>query len=289
METKRPKSFPFVLAAGGVAISFASILIKFCQEVPAIVIATYRTGLVSLFLLPMFFIRGKTYPRKLFILTLISGFGLAVHFAFWISSLKYTSVASSLFVLSIYPFLVALTGHLLLKEKLTPFFSTGALFALVGIGLIFSFDLKSFSFTLGNLLSFVGALGLVIYYIPGRVVRKEVSILPFLTVVYSTATAFLLGSSLIMGHKFTGYSAESYLYLFLLALLSQGIGHSAFNWALKYVKAGLISITTLIEPVGASFLAYFILKEPLPLRKIIGAVLISLGIVLAWRKQKENR
>ncbi len=283
---ERPRAFPFVLLIGAVSISMASILIKLCADVPSLVIAFFRTGIVSLILLPIFVVQRKPYPVKLLLLSFLSGIGLALHFGFWISSLKYTSVASSLFVLSIYPFLVAIASHFFLKEKLTLKFALGALFTLIGIGIIFSFDLFSISFTLGNFLSFLGALSLVLYFVPGREVRKEIPIIQFLFVVYSTATVFLLIGVRAGGYGFTGYKTTSYVYLLLLAIVSQGLGHSSFNWALKYVKAGLVSITTLVEPIGATILAWLFLGEVPGVARITGGLLVIVGIIVAWFDEK---
>ena len=285
-QVQKPAIFPFVLVIGAISISFASIFIRLCGEVPSLVIASFRTGVVSLFLLPFFLIKRESYPSRLLLLSFLSGLGLALHFGFWISSLKYTTVASSLFVLSVYPFLVALGSHFILKERLTVTFTAGSLLTLAGIGLIFSLDLHSLRFTIGNLLSLLGAISLVIYYIPGRIVRKKITIIPFLFVVYTSATFFLLLLVITKGYSFTGYSPRSYLYLLLLALVSQGLGHSSFNWALKYIKAGLVSITTLAEPIGASILAWIIFKESLSAGKIAGAVLVVLGIIVAWRRER---
>ncbi len=282
---KRPSFFPAVLVAGGVSISFASIFIKFCHEVPALVIAAFRTGLVALALLPFFLWRKPKLELKILLLCLLSGTGLALHFAFWISSLKYTSVASSLFILSVYPFITALLARLILGEKLPATFVAGSLLALAGIAVIFSVDLSSLSLTLGNLLSFAGALGLSLYFIPGRVARQRMHIVDYIFIVYSAASLMLISASLAAGYSFTGYSSRSYLYLLLLALFSQGIGHSSFNWALRYIKTGLVSLTTLVEPVGATFLAWLFLGETVSLEKFTGMALVAAGIVLGWLKE----
>lgn len=281
-----PAIFPFVLFVGAVSISMASILIKLCPEVPSLVIAVFRTGVISLILLPMVLVRKEIYPFRLLMLSFLAGIGLALHFGFWISSLKYTSVASSLFVLSVYPFLVAIASHFFLGEKLTLKFTIGMLLTLIGIGIIFSFDLTSLTLTLGNFLSFLGALSLVLYFVPGRVVRRKMHIIQFLFVVYSTATVFLLLAVWIGGYGFTGYKTSSYIYMFLLAIVSQGLGHSSFNWALRYVKAGLVSMTTLVEPIGATMLAWIFLGEVPGMVKIAGGILVILGIVLAWFREE---
>ncbi len=271
-----------VIIAGSISISFASIFIKLCGEVSSIVIAAYRTGLVSLSLLPFFLFKKKHLDKRAIVLTLISSFFLALHFAFWISSLKYTSISSSLFILSIYPFFTAVLSRVVLKEKVPDKFFIGFLFSILGIALIFTFDLSSLKLTYGNILSFLGGVFLSFYYIPSRVVRKRVDIVDFTFIVYGGAAVFLILTALIFGEKIYGFSYRSYKYLLLLAIISQGIGHSSFNWALRYIRAGLVSLTTLIEPVGATILAFFIFKEDITFFKFIGMLLVSFGILIVW-------
>jgi drug/metabolite transporter (DMT)-like permease len=91
--------------------------------------------------------------------------------------------------------------------------------------------------------------------------------------------------SLAFQKSFFGYSSSTYLFLFLLALIPQLIGHTTFNWALKYLPASMVAITTLGEPVGATILAYFILGEGLTPLKIIGGISIFAGILIALKKE----
>ena len=78
----------------------------------------------------------------------------------------------------------------------------------------------------------------------------------------------------------------TYIWIILLALVPQLIGHSTYNWALRYMPAALVSITTLGEPIGSAVLAYFILREIPTLLTILGGVLILAGIYLASRTKK---
>ncbi len=282
---ERPPYFLPVFIVGGVSISFASILIKFCPEVPALIIASYRTGLVSIALLPFFLLRRAKTPRRLIYLTLVSGTALAFHFAFWIGSLKFTTVASSLFVLSIYPFITALLSLILLGERVPSNFIIGSGLAVAGIGIIFSADIHSLKFTTGNVLSLLGALALAVYFVSGRRARRDMDLLEYLFLVYCWASVLLIFTSLVYGLAFTGYHAKTYAYLFLLAAVSQGLGHSSFNWALRYVKTGLVSLTTLVEPIGASLLAWLFLKENPGSMKLAGMGLVALGIFLGWLRE----
>ena len=102
--------------------------------------------------------------------------------------------------------------------------------------------------------------------------------------VYSTAGLILILFALVCQNPFFGYSSSTYLYLFLLALVPQLIGHTMFNWALKYLPATVVAISVLGEPIGSTLLAYFILGEGLTVRKILGGISIFAGILISLKK-----
>jgi drug/metabolite transporter (DMT)-like permease len=73
--------------------------------------------------------------------------------------------------------------------------------------------------------------------------------------------------------------------MILLAVVPQVIGHSVFNWALKYLSAAYVSIALLGEPVGTVILTMIFLKQsPTPM-ELVGGILILIGIFLATRSE----
>ncbi len=90
--------------------------------------------------------------------------------------------------------------------------------------------------------------------------------------------------SLALRVPFTGYSTETYLlFLLILAVVPQLIGHSSFNWALRYLSASLVALVILGEPLLSTVFAWIILAEKLTWGKVIGGLLIFAGIYLAVR------
>jgi drug/metabolite transporter (DMT)-like permease len=138
---------------------------------------------------------------------------------------------------------------------------------------------------MGDGLALIGALAASGYFLVGRKMRKSQDLLSYIFPVYSTAALVLILLSFLFQEKFLGYSATTYFYLFLLALIPQLIGHTTFNWALKYLPASMVTITILGEPVGSTILAYFILGEGLTTWKVIGGILIFAGILIALRRK----
>ncbi|MGQ9777594.1 MAG: DMT family transporter [Thermodesulfobacteriota bacterium] len=276
-----------LLLIGIMAISTASIFIKLC-EAPALVIAAYRMSLASLILLPLAGYKRiwRGWNRKEFIWIILSGLFLGLHFTFWIASLKFTSVASSVVLVSTNPLFVGLGGWLFFKESLGLNLMSGILLSIIGSGLISFGDMTlSMEALLGDGLALLGALTASGYLLIGRKMRKEKALLSYIFPVYAVSAILLILLSLSFKNPFFGFPSSTYLYLFLLALIPQLIGHTTFNWALRYLPPSIVAIAILGEPIGSTLLAYFILKEGLSSLKIIGGVLILFGISIVLRKK----
>jgi drug/metabolite transporter (DMT)-like permease len=277
------------LATGITAVSFASIFIRLA-EAPSLVIAASRLTIASLILAPAALIRARDELRALtkgdLRLAFLSGLFLGLHFATWISSLEYTSVASSVVFVDTSPIFVGLASHLLLKEKVSQKMFVGIALSVLG-GMIVGYG----DFGLGarelfgDCLALAGAVAVSGYLLVGQRLRRHLSLLSYIFLVYATAAAFLVTLCLVTGQPFSGYSQQTYLMFVLLAVVPQIIGHSSYNWALKYLPATFVGVGTLGEPVGSTILACFILDEIPTLAKIGGGVLILTGIYLSSRAE----
>ncbi len=267
----------------------------------SIVIAAGRLSIAGAILAVLVAWRHRAEIRALtlreLLLALLSGFFLSLHFATWITSLEYTSVASSVVLVSTAPLWVALLAPLTIKEPIRRVVLLGMGLALFGgtiVGLSDSCTLAKSSlqcppfsdfvageaFT-GDLLALAGALAGAGYLLIGRRLREKISLIPYIFLVYGVAAIFLLGYMFIAGETLAGHPPRAYLWLLLLALVPQLLGHSTFNWALRYLSAAFVSITLLGEPIGSAILAYFLLGETPSLLMGFGAILILAGIWVA--------
>ena len=286
------------------AVSTASIFIRLAQrEAPSLVIAATRLTLATLTLLPIALLRHRQELRHLvqshhFLLAFLSGAFLALHFATWITSLEYTTVASSVVFVSTGPLWVALLSPLFLREPLRRVVAVGLLLATTGGIIIASGDACEWQNGLrcpslavalqgralwGNFLALIGAWAVSGYLMIGRRLRAQVSLVPYISVVYGIAAILLILIALGRGQSFLGYQPQTYFWMLMLGLVPQLIGHSTYNWALRYLSATLVAITTLGEPLGSAILAYLILNEIPTLFTIVGGALILTGIYLAAR------
>ena len=133
----------------------------------------------------------------------------------------------------------------------------------------------------GNFLALVGAWAVSGYLIIGRKLRAKVSLIPYIFIVYGMAALGLIAAMFIAGESPLGHPASAYFWIFLLAAFPQLIGHSTYNWVLRFIPASLVAITTLVEPISSAILAYFILRETPSAGVLLGGALILSGIFLA--------
>jgi drug/metabolite transporter (DMT)-like permease len=278
-----------VLFMGVVAVSFASIFIR-QAEAPPLIIAAYRLSLASLVIGPVALIRSgqelRALSRRDLFYLVVAGVFLAFHFGLWIASLAYTTVASSVILVSMSPLFVGLFSHLLGMDRVTKGMLGGILLSVVGSVAIGYGDFALGGGVLwGDILALGGAVMVTGYLLAGRRLRRGLSLLPYISLTYSVAAAVTVVCCFLTGQRFTGYSSTTYLMFILLALVPQVIGHSAFNWALGYLSAPFVSVTILGEPVGATILAYLILNEVPTFLNIVGGAMILSGIYLASRKE----
>ncbi|MBN1264577.1 MAG: DMT family transporter [Anaerolineales bacterium] len=302
--SKKTKGFhPYAaVTIGIIGASSSSILIRFAQEnAPSLVIAAYRMLISSAILwLYILLTRDSTVrstDRHSIRMGILSGFFLSVHFATWITSLEYTTITSSVVLVTTSPLFVAALSPILLKEKIRSWTILGLFFAFSGAALIAAADSRVSLATLqslnpanltrravtGDFLALAGAAAGAGYILIGRDLRKRISLLPYITISYSSAAVILLGMALLFHQPIMAYPPETFLWFLLLALIPQLIAHSSMNWALRFLPAAFVSISLLGEPIGTSILAYIIFQE-LPARlTLVGASLIFLGIVFASR------
>jgi drug/metabolite transporter (DMT)-like permease len=298
---EKEKIYPlFGLFVGILAVSTAAILIRFAQDqAPSLVIASMRLLIATLAISPVAIIK---YKRKLFqirkqdfIFIALSGLFLAIHFAAWITSLEFTSIASSVVLVTTTPLWVALFSPLLLKEKNNPSIWIGLILAIIGSSFValsnqcflsketlivcqnlqIDLDLKTL---IGNFLALFGAWMAAGYMMAGRKVRSNIPLVIYIFYVYLFSTIFLLIFTFISGYTLTGYSPETYWYLLLLGLIPQLLGHSIFNWALGHLPAVFVSIALIGEPIGTIILAFIFLQESPKGMEYLGGILILLGI-----------
>ncbi len=290
MEPKYSPKAAIVVAV--ISISFASIFIKWSQA-PALAIAAYRLLFATLILLiPTLAFQRKellALTRKEYVVLSLVGIALAFHFGFWISSLKYTTVANSVILVSTHPILIAVVSHYYLKERISMAAGAGVGIALVGMVIIGSSDFAVSQESLyGDFLALIGMFALAAYLLSGRRIRQKTSVLPYVTVVYGVATMALFMGCFIFSVPLLPYPVEEWVLFLALAIVPMILGHTIYNWTLRYVTALVVSMSILGEPILSAILAYILLSEVPTNWVILGGILILMGIYLVATQSKKR-
>lgn len=285
------KSIPLLLAIAIIFISFAAVFVKW-SEAPATVISMYRMYLSSLFLLPFVYVYRKDLAKisgKKWILLIIAGMFLALHFALWFESLKLTSVANSTIILTLQPIVALIGGYFIFKERTNSATLLTLAIAIIGIVMVSwdDFNLQQPSALLGNFLSFLSVLAVVGYLFIGQSNVRGISHWVYSFIVFFVAGATLHLFNLLQNIPVLGYDSTEWGIFFLLAIFPT-VAHVIFNYLLNFVNSSTISMSILGEPVGATFLAFFILNETITLLQLIGGLIVLFGVFLFLMQQRKS-
>ncbi len=223
----------------------------------------------------------KFIHKKDWLLSTCAGVFLAFHFILWFESLNYTSVASSVVLVTLQPIFAFLGTYFFFKER----FSQGAVISMV-IALLGSIIISWGDFRIsgmalfGDILALLGAITVTVYFLFGQNARKRLSLMPYTFVVYGVSSITLIIYNLIVQNPFFGYPAEHWWIFIALAVIPTFFGHTLFNWALKWLSTATISMGIVFEPIGASLLAYFILGEKVTASQWLGGTIVLFGLFL---------
>lgn len=268
----------------------------------SLAVAAWRLTIASLilapFVLPKCRDEWRALTRREWLLVMTSGLILAAHFYMWITSLALTSVAASVVLVATTPLFVGVLSYIILKERMTRAMTAGMLVALTGTAVIGLSDAGGTHGLTGDLLALLGALAAAGYMLIGRHLRAPqasaaqetvtLSLLGYVFPVYGTAAVALMGLALLSGEKLTGQPAQTWLWLALMAIFPQIVGHSSLNWALGHLPTAFVALGLLAEPIGSTLLAWIVLREPPTSSAFTGGLLILAGIGIATTKKDKS-
>lgn len=285
---EKPIVNPYLAVLVGVfAVSFSALFVRLATA-PALIIATYRLLFTFLLLAPFTLIRYRSELASMSgrqaWLAAASGICLALHFVTWFTSLKYTSIASSVVIVTTQPVFVVIGSWILFREKISRKAMLGGALALTGSFVIgasdFQLDMRAFW---GDLLALAAAVFVSGYMLAGRRLRSGVSLPAYTFVTYGTSSLVLVAASTLSGASFYPYPGSDWLLFLGLAVVCTILGHTVFNWVLKYVQASVVAVSILGEPLGAIVWASIFLHEYPTLRQLSGALLIFSGLYIFTR------
>jgi drug/metabolite transporter (DMT)-like permease len=283
-----------VLAVAVLAMSWAGPLVRFTTA-PALAVSAWRLLFSTAFILCVLAFRPAAWrgvhlgPRDLALATL-AGALLALHFWTWIASLSFTTVASSVVLVSMQPLFVAVLSVTLLRERPARAQWAGIGVAVAGAAIIGWGDFGLGSRALfGDALALIGAVFAAGYYVIGRALRPRLDLWLYIGLVYGIAAVLLVIVVAVRADvPLVGYTPRDWLIFAALAAGPMMIGHTGVNYALRYVPAYLANLVTLGEPIGATLIAWLLVsihEVPGP-QFLFGGVLVLAGIAMGMSRNK---
>jgi drug/metabolite transporter (DMT)-like permease len=217
------------------------------------------------------------------LLLLASGSALAGHFAAWIASLSFTSVAASVLLVNMAPVFTLLLAWATLGETPTLPLAAAVVLAVAGAAWIAAGDSAVGPAPLqGDVLALAGAATLSVHHVVGRGLRKALPLGAYLLGVWASAAAVLAALALFARVPLTGYPPRAFVVFLALAVVPTILGHGLVNRSLRTIPAAAVGLFLLGEPIGASALAYALFGEVPSASTLAGGslVLAALGLVV---------
>ncbi len=289
-------AFPpgLAVAIAVISVSFAAPLFRIA-DAPAVTASFWRLAFAVALLLPFSvsaWPKWRAWPAADWRIVALAGLALAFHFAVWVQSLRYTTVAASTCLVTLQVVFVALGGHFFIGDRLSRRAWAGVAVAVAGAVAIAAADGSiapdSRRALLGDALALAAGLGSAVYMLIGRSVRNRHGLVEYVVPVYAAAALALLFALPFVAQPITGgVSARVFILFVLLAAVPMLGGHTMANWALRYIPAHTIATWILLEPVGAALLAWAIpsLHEVPSAWVVVGGALVLIGAAMTITKR----
>ena len=274
------KFIPYIALAVGIsALSLSAMFVRWA-EAPGPITGFYRLLISTILFTPLFIRQQKQLEpinKKYLIFPLFAGIFTAFDFAFWNSSLKYTTAANATLLGNTSPLWVALFAFFILREKLRRSFWLGLIIALAGAALVMGSDfLLHPTLGLGDLMASAAAIFYASYQLTTQRGRKYIDPFRYIWLIGVSATISMFIMNLSLGNSFTGYSTQTWIIFFVTAIVSQMIGYLAISYALGHLPASVVSPTLIGQPILTAILAIPMLGEiPNPIQWIGGAIALA--------------
>ncbi len=278
------KFFPYIALAIGIsALSLSAMFVRWA-EAPGTVTGFYRLLISTIFLAPLFIRQQKQLEpidRRYLFFPLLAGIFTSFDFAFWNSSLKYTTAANATLLGNTSPLWVALFALFIFREKLRGIFWFGLVIALTGAVLVMGSDFLTHpTLGIGDLMASTAAIFYASYQLITQRGRKYIDPLRYTWLVGVSATIGMLIMNLVLGNQLVNYSAQTWFIFFVTAIVSQMIGYLAISYALGHLPASIVSPTLIGQPILTAILAIPLLGEIPNAAQWVGGAIALAGIYI---------
>jgi drug/metabolite transporter (DMT)-like permease len=283
-----------VLGAAQLAVGAAAIFARLALGgAGALAVAAARLGIAAIVLLCLANVRPKgAKPTKAQAMLLaFAGLAMAAHFAGWIASLEYTTVAISTLFVATTPIFTACYDAVVLRRGLSLrsilAFAGGA----AGLAMVVAFNHTAPPHAgyewLGIALATGGSIAIAAYFILVREVRDALGTRTIVTHTYTWAALALIAAAVVARQAPPAIGAyAAWGGIVAMALISQLLGHTALNASLRWFSPSAISFSTLLEPITAAILALIIFHEALSPLSLAGGVVLLASIAVFLNEER---
>ena len=295
MSSSSPKTLPYLaLVIGILALGMSAIFVRWAGA-PGPITAFYRVTISLIILTPFFFARSRKnggINKAALSIPIWGGILTSIDFAFWYTSLSYTTAANATLLGNTAPLWVALGAWIIFHERLNKIFWVGLAIALSGAALIVGFDfLTEIELGIGDILAIISGVFYGAYFLVTQRGREHFDPLSYVWIVSLSASIGLGIINLGMGHSFTGYSKETWLIFFAAGIISQTIGYISVSYALGHLPASVVSPSMIGQPIMTTLFAIPFLGETPNTVQLIGGSIALVGIFLvnrAYQNRERN-
>ena len=279
-----------VMTGALIAVSYSSVFIRLA-DAPPLVVAAVRMTVAAAVLLGLALWRERAalaaVDRRQAGQVLLAGIFLAAHFAAWTTSLYHTSIANSVLLVNLSPVWLAVWATV--SGAGAPGRLTWASVGLAVAGSLViggaSAELGGHTSLHGDGLALLGGLALAAYLLVASRARQRLPLATYAGLTYTIAALILVAAALAAGQGFADLSWPTWQALLALALVSQVLGHTGYNWALRTVDPAFVAVVLLGEPVLAALFGWLWYGEAVGPATLAGGALVLAAIWLGARAQ----
>lgn len=293
---ERARAFS-VLVMAQLAIGSAALLARIGLDggLSPLDLSAWRLTIATLVLvLGLLFSRGSGHGRleaRARGRLVFAGCCLGIHFVAWFASLERISVARSTLLVTTSPLWAALGGWVVHRKRLAGIFWLGLAIALVGVFMVTGADPGPATtapdpqaMLIGDLQAIGGAIAIAVYLLIVQELRANLTTAQVVLWTYSSAAFSLWIAMAFQGTDFFAWPGHAgWISILSMALIPQLMGHTALNWSLRLIPAGIVGASTLLEPVFAAALAWAFLAEPVTAAQVAGGLVLLLGVGITFR------
>jgi drug/metabolite transporter (DMT)-like permease len=276
-------------AAGAVCWSLGGALVRVTENVDVWQIIFYRSVIVLVLMGLWLSIRFRgsflQHVRKAGSNAVIAGIAVGTAGLAFIASLFYTTVADAIFMVGVSPFLSAIIGYWILRERIPPVTWIAMTVALVGMGIIFRGNGGGGAIT-GTALAIYSAFCFSCYAVLlrwGQDTEMSVALIwnaVFLIIVTSAVLLVPTGLRETTGSSAFSIGWPNFLWIFVMGAIQLTLGLILFTIGSRSVPAAQLSLIGLVEPTLSPLWAWLVVRELPPIWTFLGGAVILCAIVI---------